>query len=190
MDFNSFSYFEKRSPKEHSCEVWLKLAWWFRRRCCLKKLLTDDARRTTDIQQSEKLTMSTTCSGELKTECECVRLSEGTLTFARQWQSKFISNCMRMIKITLHYFTGFPQNLQTKIPWLFTDFSLTNFKFPWPDETRKILHFTESMQFLTTHYMFVDPIFTTRSKYYCNCLQSKSSKTPNMWENFEIQDLK
>ena len=28
--------------------------------------------------------------------------------------------------------TGFPQIIESKIPWLFPDFSLTKFKFPWP----------------------------------------------------------
>ena len=33
-------HFLKRTPKEHSCQVWFKLAQRFRRNWCLKKLLT------------------------------------------------------------------------------------------------------------------------------------------------------
>jgi len=42
------------------------LAKWFRRSCCLKKLLSD-ARCTTDNGPSQKLTLRTLSSGELKT---------------------------------------------------------------------------------------------------------------------------
>ena len=52
--FNSFSYFGKGSPGQHSCEVWMELAYWFRRSSHLKEIVDaarrrmDDGRRTTD----------------------------------------------------------------------------------------------------------------------------------------------
>ena len=36
------------------------------------KEIVDDARRTPDIGQSQKLTMSTLCSGELKIQCTII----------------------------------------------------------------------------------------------------------------------
>ena len=47
MDSKSLNNFHSVSPKDQSCEIWLKLAQWFRRRC-LKIVdgLTD--RQTTD----------------------------------------------------------------------------------------------------------------------------------------------
>ena len=75
MDFNSFSYFEKGPPKDHSCEVWWILAKWFKRRCYLsKKLTTHDTRRTTDDwrrttddgQRAITIAHLELCSGELK----------------------------------------------------------------------------------------------------------------------------
>ena len=41
IDSKSLNNFQSVSPKNQSCEIWLKLAQWFRRRCCLKKLWTD-----------------------------------------------------------------------------------------------------------------------------------------------------
>ena len=35
MDSKSLNNFQSVSPKDQSCEIWLKLAQWFRRRCCL-----------------------------------------------------------------------------------------------------------------------------------------------------------
>ena len=65
-DWNSISW-TISSPKEHPCQVSSRLAQWFRRRRYLKKLwTTHDGRRTPDIGRSQKLTMSTLCSGELK----------------------------------------------------------------------------------------------------------------------------
>ena len=59
--------FGRSSPKEHPCQVTSRLIQWFRRRRCLKKLwTTQDGRRMLDIGRSQKLTMSTLCSGELK----------------------------------------------------------------------------------------------------------------------------
>ena len=47
MESNSVNNFWRGSPKEHSCQVWSKLAQWFGRRRCLKKLLTThNGRRT------------------------------------------------------------------------------------------------------------------------------------------------
>ena len=47
MESNSVNNFWRGPPKEHSCQVWSKLAQRFGRRRCLKKLLTThDARRT------------------------------------------------------------------------------------------------------------------------------------------------
>ena len=63
MESNSANNFWRESPKEHSCQVWFKLAQRFWRRRCLKKLMTthdglrmmqdgrctmDDAGQTTD----------------------------------------------------------------------------------------------------------------------------------------------
>ena len=68
LEFNLLNNSGRASPKEHPCQVSSRLAQWFRRRRCLKKLwMTDVARQTTDIGRSQKLTMSTSCSGELKT---------------------------------------------------------------------------------------------------------------------------
>ena len=66
LEFNLLNNFGRASPKEHPCQVSSRMAQWFRRRRCLKKLwTTHDGRRTTDIGRSQKLTMSTLCSGEL-----------------------------------------------------------------------------------------------------------------------------
>ena len=47
MESNSLNNFWRGPPKEHSCQVWSKLAQRFGRRRCLKKLLTtQDGRRT------------------------------------------------------------------------------------------------------------------------------------------------
>ena len=47
MESNSVKKFWREPPKEHSCQVWSKLAQQFGRRRCLKKLLTThDARQT------------------------------------------------------------------------------------------------------------------------------------------------
>ena len=53
-------HFWRGPPKEHSCQVWSKLALRFGRRRCLKKLFT------TDTSPPLKLPLSTLCSGELK----------------------------------------------------------------------------------------------------------------------------
>ena len=42
MESNSVNNFWRGPPKEHSCQVWSKLAQRFGRRRCLKKLLTTD----------------------------------------------------------------------------------------------------------------------------------------------------
>ena len=55
----SLEQFGRASPKEHPCQVSSRLAQWFTRRC-LKKLWT------MDIGRLQKLTMSTSRSGELK----------------------------------------------------------------------------------------------------------------------------
>ena len=41
MEFKSLNTFERGLPKEHSCEVWLKLVSWFRRRLKLSWQTTD-----------------------------------------------------------------------------------------------------------------------------------------------------
>ena len=46
MESNSVNNFLRRLPKEHSCQVWSKLAQRFGRRCLKKLLMTHDARRT------------------------------------------------------------------------------------------------------------------------------------------------
>ena len=48
----SFSYFCRGSPKEHSREIWLKLAKWHRRSCHLNRQIVDDARRRTTTHNS------------------------------------------------------------------------------------------------------------------------------------------
>ena len=59
LEFNLLNNFGRASPKENPCQVSSRLAQLFRRRRCLNKC-------TTDIGRSQKLTMSTLCSGELK----------------------------------------------------------------------------------------------------------------------------
>jgi len=66
---NHLNNFGRGQPRDHSCEVWSKSNEWFQRRRCLSKNVY--ARRTTtDKARSQKLTMSTLCSGELKTTLE------------------------------------------------------------------------------------------------------------------------
>ena len=48
IEWNSMSNFQSVSPKDHSCEIWLKLAQWFRRRY---QLLTDDGQRTVSLSK-------------------------------------------------------------------------------------------------------------------------------------------
>ena len=55
--------FERRPPKDHSCDVWWESTQWFRMRCWLKQIVywqrtTNDRRWTTDIIGSQKLTLS------------------------------------------------------------------------------------------------------------------------------------
>jgi len=73
-NWNVLNYFGRGTPRYNSCEVWSKSNEWCQRRSCLKILLTH--RRTlarthgwwtTDNGPSQKLTLSTLCSGELKT---------------------------------------------------------------------------------------------------------------------------
>ena len=86
-NWNGLNNFDRRPPRDHSCEVWSKSNRRFQRRCCLNKLLTHA--RTTDaghwrITKAKKLltdgrtdgrhrtlkdhksSLSTLCSGELK----------------------------------------------------------------------------------------------------------------------------
>ena len=65
LDSKFLNNFQLVPPKDHSGEVWSKLAQWFRRRC---QLLTDDGRQTTDTGQLayQNSLLSTMCSGELK----------------------------------------------------------------------------------------------------------------------------
>ena len=63
-NWNGLNNFDRRPPRDHSCEVWSKSNKRFQRRCCLKKLLTDGrthgrtdyGQRTPDIEGSQKLT--------------------------------------------------------------------------------------------------------------------------------------
>jgi len=69
-NWNGLNNFDRGPPRDHSCEVWSKSNAWFQRRCCLKKLLTHGRTHgqwTTDNGPSQKLTLRTLCSGELKT---------------------------------------------------------------------------------------------------------------------------
>ena len=50
MESNSVNNFWRGPPKEHSCQVWSKLAQWFVRRRCLQKLLTTDDRHLTTLK--------------------------------------------------------------------------------------------------------------------------------------------
>jgi hypothetical protein len=52
MDFNSFSYFEKGSPKDHSYEVSMESGYWLRRSRLLKQKLTDGRRTESDHNSS------------------------------------------------------------------------------------------------------------------------------------------
>jgi len=71
-NWNLLNNFDRGPPRDHSCEVWSKSNKRFQRRCCLKKLLTDagthgrtdNGRRTL---KDHKSSLSTLCSGELKT---------------------------------------------------------------------------------------------------------------------------
>ena len=38
MDSKSLNIFQSVSTKDHSCEIYLKLAEWLRRKCYVKKL--------------------------------------------------------------------------------------------------------------------------------------------------------
>ena len=57
LEQNHFSYFGRELPRQHSCEVWLKLVQECRRNNHLKQSVdaalrtTDDAKRKTDIDQ-------------------------------------------------------------------------------------------------------------------------------------------
>ena len=80
VEFNLLKNFSRALPKEHPCQVSSRLAQWFRRRRCLQKLwTTDNGRRTMDIGRSQKLTMSTLCSGELKNGRQLLKLVENTM---------------------------------------------------------------------------------------------------------------
>ena len=50
MESNSVNNFWRGPPKEHSCQVWSKLAQRFGRRRCLKKLLTTHDRHLTTLK--------------------------------------------------------------------------------------------------------------------------------------------
>ena len=50
MESNSVDTFLRGPPKEHSCQVWSKLAQRFGRRRCLKKLLTTHAGHITTLK--------------------------------------------------------------------------------------------------------------------------------------------
>ena len=57
--------FKREPPKEHSCQVWSKLAQRFGRRCLKEWLTMHDEQQTHGPPKSSPL--STMCSGELKT---------------------------------------------------------------------------------------------------------------------------
>ena len=66
-NWNNFSYFWSTSHPDASYQVSSQLAQGCRRSRLLKQLLTlHEARRMTDIDWPQQLTMSTSCSGELK----------------------------------------------------------------------------------------------------------------------------
>ena len=67
MDQNSLSNFGRGSPKEHFCEIIIKSDQQFWRKSCSKQKLTMH-RRMTDKDQPQYLTLSTLCSGELKSK--------------------------------------------------------------------------------------------------------------------------
>ena len=68
-EFKSLKYSESASPMDHFCEVLLKSVGRFQRRflsnCSRTDRHTDGCQ--TDIDRSQYLTLSTLCSGELKT---------------------------------------------------------------------------------------------------------------------------
>ena len=79
LEFNFLNNFDRALPKKHPCQVSSRLAQWFRGEKMFKEIVDDgrrttldarrtthDGRRMTDIGRSQKLTMSTSCSAELK----------------------------------------------------------------------------------------------------------------------------
>ena len=66
MDQNHLNNFGRGSPKDHLCEIILKLDQGFRRSCHLSQLFTDDDGRR-DEDRSQKLTCHYV-TGELKNE--------------------------------------------------------------------------------------------------------------------------
>ena len=110
-NWNGLNNFVREPPRDHSCEVWTKSNEWFQRRCCLKKLLTHgrtDRRWTTDNGPSQKLTLSTLCSGELK-----------WLTFSVLICPLFKS-CLRLVKKTYIWISTralFQHSIYTTLLW-------------------------------------------------------------------------
>jgi len=74
-NWNGLNNFERGPPRDHSCEVWSKSNKWFQRRCCLKKLLTDARTHGRRTLKDHKSSLSTSCSGELKTRLKDVRFT-------------------------------------------------------------------------------------------------------------------
>ena len=75
-DRNDFSYFWSTSHSDASYQVSSQLAQGCRRSRLLKQLLTPhDERHTTDIDWPQQLTMSTSCSGELKSMLDEIQVT-------------------------------------------------------------------------------------------------------------------
>ena len=110
-NWNSLNNFDRGPPRDHFCEVWSKSNKWFQRRFCLKKLLTlartdgrTDGRWTTDNGPSQKLDLSTLCSGELKINrrrhCEKIAeliISTRSHTYKGSWPDIIIKWCVLSI---------------------------------------------------------------------------------------------
>ena len=68
-EWNYLNNYKSVSPKDHSCEIWLKLAQWFRRCQMLTdhgQRQADDGGRTTDSWPFKIAHLEYHVSGELK----------------------------------------------------------------------------------------------------------------------------
>ena len=66
MNSKSLKKFQSVSPKDQSCETWLKLAQWFKRRCCLGWLY-NPVLALREVWESET---PKNCPGTSKNQCQ------------------------------------------------------------------------------------------------------------------------